>query len=297
MTMRSRRAGLSPHPSSNSVSPRLPNPFTATKLTFSLRLFYHYMREVAPTLPQAHHPQIREAWGIDYPQLAFEYDYLLNGLLALSAVHISQTRAPEDESLHTVAQIYFDRCINSFQNQVENLNRSNAEAIFFTGMTLAALAGPITRTWLKSDDEPYQLPMFSLQLTKALESLMSKSMRWLAETNLGPMLQKFGAPGQEGLPKMSYIREEEKTNLDALLDGLVPGSEEMRIYADSLEHVKVFYDGLLCGDNIPSLQRKFTRFAIYMSDPFMRLLELQDPRALVILAHQFAMKKGVNDSW
>ena len=86
---------LPPNPSHR----QSPNPIGTAKTTFSLRLFYHYLREVAPHFPQAHNTNVREMWMVDVPQLAFECDYLLNGVLSVATLHLHQTRAPDDTSL------------------------------------------------------------------------------------------------------------------------------------------------------------------------------------------------------
>jgi hypothetical protein len=70
-----------------------------------------------------------------------------------------------------------------------------------------------------------------------------------------------------------------------------PRFSETEAYKEAVEHVRIFQDVCITWEPEPALQRKFIRFAIHMPLGFGNLLELHDPRPMVILAHQFALPK------
>lgn len=162
-------------------------------------------------------------WTIDTPQKAFEFGYLLNELLAVSALHLHYTRVPDDKRLFTAVRTFFDRSIRSYQNALEHVDSSNAEAVVLNAILLAIFAGPVSRTTrFGNSDETYELPLFSMHLNNALYSLQEKAYRQLDDSNVKACCNEWGASGMDNLPRMRFLQLEEKTCLSLLLEGLDP---------------------------------------------------------------------------
>jgi hypothetical protein len=159
-----------------------------TKESFSLRLFYHYLRETGPNFPQSHNAALREIWAVDVPQLAFESDYLLHGHLTVSALHLHLALAPDDATILKASRIYFDLCIEAFQNELVHQDRTNQNAL-----SLPVPCSSCSRSLFPgqaTEREPYQPPMFAMDLTKALETLRAKTRRRLEESNIGTFIAR-----------------------------------------------------------------------------------------------------------
>lgn len=65
--------------------------------TLKLELLHHFTISTAITLSPD--PQIRDLWRVVIPQMAFTTDYLLDGILALSALHIARYNTGRRQSL------------------------------------------------------------------------------------------------------------------------------------------------------------------------------------------------------
>lgn len=257
------------------------------------------MTSVSTILPQAHNPNIRAMWTIDAPQISFDCEYLLNSLLSISALHLHHTRAPSDNTLFTAVRYYFDKAISSFQNELSTLNKRNSEPVVITATLLTLLGGPIDRNFMGSlDQSSYHLPLFTIKVVQAFSQLRYRVTPLLKGSNLMPMFEEWAASGgMENLPHYRLLQEDERTNLDVLLDCLDPGSQEYEMYNSALKHVRILQEACVVGEPTPALQRKIARFALYISPEFLECIEQHDPRALVIIAHHFALASVLDHVW
>jgi hypothetical protein len=74
-------------------------------------------------------------WMARLPQIAFESDIALNGLLGIAALHYYALK-PDCSHLSYAARHYFDRAITKYRSELLHLNADNARALLATSVII-----------------------------------------------------------------------------------------------------------------------------------------------------------------
>jgi hypothetical protein len=93
-----------------------------------MRLLHHFTNCTSATLSDR--PEAHRTWATAVVQIAFAHPFLLQGILALAALHMGNLIAKEKESLSILAAIKQDAALKDFRPQLENMTSQNCDAIF-----------------------------------------------------------------------------------------------------------------------------------------------------------------------
>ncbi|KAF9890149.1 hypothetical protein FE257_006310 [Aspergillus nanangensis] len=73
----------------------------------------------------------QHTWQITLPRKALEYDFLMNGILAVAALHTAATtKPPEALSYLDAALEYHNQASTPFRHAIDNITPSNCDAVF-----------------------------------------------------------------------------------------------------------------------------------------------------------------------
>ncbi|RFU34353.1 hypothetical protein B7463_g1974, partial [Scytalidium lignicola] len=256
-----------------------------------LRLMHHYTALTAKTLSTA--PNQQNAWQVDIPSLAYDAQYLMDAILAVSALHL-RALLPNDQTLVQASHSYMASALAQYS---ELLNRGvtqfNAEALFSTA-ALIAFQSSASRRFEGQDDgfDSYALPLAWFHSFQGVKTIVFTSWEWLRNSekvapiinsqqpltlDLDPYRNKFFAHLLDGIDEQLVFVEE---NLQA---------ETKRSYEHAVSFLNWAHQrperGTILG------------FAAIVTRRFIDLIGQKDPRALVIVACFFAMTKVVDDVW
>jgi hypothetical protein len=93
-----------------------------------MRLLHHFTSFTSATLSDG--PEAHQTWAIKVVQIAFAHSFLLQGILALAALHMASLNTDEKEHLSIVAASKQDAALKDFRRQLENITPQNCDAIF-----------------------------------------------------------------------------------------------------------------------------------------------------------------------
>ena len=137
-----------------------------------------------------------DAWQIVVPQKALEYDFLLNGVLAVAALHrtttavdalaaLPQTTTAVD-TLSTLPYVdkalqYYNRAFAPFQQALDNLTPLNCEAIFAHSIiiTVISVALPQFTTERNKGQSMTENIIVIFELLQGVKRIMNISKPWL----------------------------------------------------------------------------------------------------------------------
>lgn len=128
-------------------------------------------------------PDDGDVWRLMVPQEALTYDFLLNAILSVTALHIATTTSPTRSHAYKLAALeYQNLAINTFQARNLTVTAANHQAMFafsFLNMALA-LALPYH---MSRDNDPTNIreglpTMFGL--LKGVVSIFASSRPWLS---------------------------------------------------------------------------------------------------------------------
>lgn len=263
----------------------------------NVELLHHYVSVACLTIGTAKNMHV---WQVSIPRLALSHEFLMQGLLSISALHLSTLQPARHIELIRQATMAEHKALPSYRQFVSDNKPDKIHAVFaFAGFLvpyLLSVSGwldtPVGR--IPSHDDP--LPHWFYVL-RGLVSMCAQSWFELANGPFSPLLVRTIAPVDcNRNPDDVHL-----VNIYGLLEqNTRPTSEDVKTL-------------LLCRAALDELRRVAalpyspcktldTTAVVYIwpgsiSEQFVLLLHQHRPEALVILAHYCVMLKRVNSCW
>lgn len=224
-------------------------------------------------------------------ELSFPHDFLLDGMLALSAIHKAVRQPQHSSSLMLRSSMYIERAITSFRSHLDQPSAATTVPVFALASLLAIHSLAIAQVQPPSD--PLHALCFMARLFKGIGATIRNYWNHLLESDITPLLvfvDKESLTAEE-LPELVRLRDwvAQMQNLDHhLREACLDAIDELHFilrHIRSLEH----------GDRAP--------VAITLNLPamlpsvFLDHLAEKHEVTLVILAH-FAIPCSMHeDTW
>jgi hypothetical protein len=93
-----------------------------------LELMHHFSTSVAKTL--SYRNDIQDVWAIALPKEAYSCDYLMHGLLALSAVHSSFLAREKKHDYAGLSTYHLHKSLARFRERLANISTDNCVPLF-----------------------------------------------------------------------------------------------------------------------------------------------------------------------
>lgn len=250
---------------------------------------HHYTAFTAHTLAERMEQKV--AWQEDIPSIAYDAQYLMDAILAVSALHLRSLH-PSDQALVRASHGYMASALAQYSSLLREgaLSECNAEALFSTSALIAFQAS--ASRGFDDKEQGYVLPLAWFHSFQGVKAIVMASWQWLRNSK-----KVFAIIS--GQPALALDFDlDRKTFFSPLLEGmalqLLSEPDEKRLATkQAYEHSVAF---LNWAHQKPERAR-ILGFAATVSRRFVELIGQQDPRALVIIACFFAMTKVVDDVW
>lgn len=261
----------------------------ASSRSLEFKLLHHYTALTSQTFSDTE--EQNHVWQVDIPTIAYDAQYLMDAILAVSALHL-RSMHPEDHSLIRASHGYMASSIAQYSNLLnQGLSELNAEALFSTSALIAFQASASRRF----DDEQngvYSLPLAWFHSFQGVKTIVLASWQWLRTSNrIYPIINSQPALFLDPDPERKLFFAPLLEGLEEQLEGLpaVTRAETKQAY----EHAVSF----LNWSHKRPVRNRILGFAATVSRHFVDLVGQQDPRALVIAACFFALTKMVDNVW
>ncbi|TGO16083.1 hypothetical protein BTUL_0032g00460 [Botrytis tulipae] len=261
--------------------------------SLELRLMHHYTATTSKTLSNDESQDV--AWSVIVPSLAYDSPYLMDAILAVSALHL-RILQPEDRSLARASHSYMASALAQYSSLLsQGPSQSNAEALFCTAALIAfqASASRCVENGIDGDsDSGYVLPLAWFHSFQGVKTIVITSWHWLRNSaKIFPIIN--------GQPPLILDFDPERRGFFAfLLEGIdhASNSDDASIDADTKQAYEHAVAMLNWSHQKPERARILS-FAATVTRRYIDLLKRQDPRALVIVSCFFAMTRIVDDIW
>ena len=267
-----------------------------------LRLLHHFTPVVVNSFTTE---QFRQLWLQDSVRLGFEHPFLLNAIFAITSLYVvcdagqpprvsskgqkAQAGADAinrpDFSLGNISparahRIYLNLAVRTQREAVSSINPENADAVFLASVLLSY------QTLKLLPDSPGP-------------NLYSPPTQWLRMSNAIAAVLQVAAPlVREG----SVVDMVRTTQMDpdfrdtaAIFDPQNMAPFEALV--DWSRYPEPDLEAILNKESPNVLFRRLVSLGILVTAPFATFLDQGRPRALVILAHHFAMAKAAEEHW
>lgn len=291
-----------------------------------LQLLHHFITIVTYTFPACNEQRYRDLWTIDAVRSGFQHPFLLNAILAISALHLlsdirsmtclyardedqeaaervkqtlSNTGTERSRDLARAHRLYLNTAVRQQREAISSLCSSNADAVFMASLLLSYQSIRLIPD--QSTSPSYTPPIQWLKMTKAVATIIEAA---------GPMVQNNSMIAL----MLAYTTEPDfkdekamfnplyRKPFEALLDwGRCPEpclDVETRIaYEKTLAYVGGVYLALLNKEAPRAMIRRIVCLGVLAPTRYIELLEQGRPRALAILAHHLALSQAIEEHW
>lgn len=230
-------------------------------------------------------------WQYDIARLAFKHEFLLHGLLALSALHMSSGTCFQDIFLDDLARNHQSLALASYIPLLKDINEENCNAMF----AFSAILGATSFAFLQQQEIMTTSFEFITSVIDVFELLVGsiviavEGRSWLKNGRLANLL----GPHPFLVREMSDCSPEAKSSLDAVIARAEavssPGSsvsnsteDRMSIYASSAQLLARLFPA---APTETIKMEKVVGWPALAGIPLIARLKKGDSTALVILAH------------
>jgi len=260
-----------------------------------LELLHHFTTETCYTLSDR--PESHKLWRFNAPQVAFQHHFLMRGILAISALHLSCLRPDKQNHYAQVAIKHQDAALGSFRAIMSNMDESNSDAFF-------ALSSLIVVYGFESPKSSDGLGMFNyngqdsdewLPLIRGVNSVLMTVWPWIKNGRLSGLLHDHQQePPQKGLPN---VLDEQLSQLEKLCESSADGQEAIEAYRSALATLRMCFVRM---NNRPPYECEVSiafLWPVMIPQEYISMLNLRRPEALIILAHYCVILHHLDDYW
>jgi hypothetical protein len=240
---------------------------------------------------------VLESWSIEVPRLALQHDNLLYPMFSISALHLLKAE-PQNQELLAARQSYMTLSLQEHRRAIAALNDRSAEAVVFasTLILMDAFASLQLRNL-----EPYSPPREWLQMSRGAGSVYGAARGFFSDRTIAKFMAiTMAEPGMQESDILDdddnreaycgLLRQDLKT--DEVWD-----DETRECYERTLNYIGSVQIAIQNGEHAMGITRRIMAFAVLAPKKFIEAVEQKRPRALVVLAHFFALGQGLEDIW
>ncbi|KAF6836200.1 hypothetical protein CMUS01_05502 [Colletotrichum musicola] len=243
-----------------------------------MKLVHHFTSNTSHTLSE--NPDFANLWTTTVPEIAFAHEFLLHGILAVSAIHLAHLHPDKSEEYTTISTRHQSIALSQFSPGLNDIGENNADAcvlhaicIFLVNTySIANPQGPIT---------PKDVGQ-SFILLQGIKSILTLPFAHRFISN-GPLARwLYQGPVEPGVGGCYAAKIDDLLNLTR---SMAP-SEDTSTCQSALEGLKVTFAIVSTPGHRFGL---VWRWAVSLPQSFLELMTQNHPMALVILMYYAAL--------
>ena len=248
-----------------------------------LELMHHWTSVVAADIgDNGSAPSHVDIWQLHIPSLAFKHDFLLRGILCISAIHLGYAYPQLKTDCDLKASTHQDRALASFQETLPLMDESNCHALFAFSCLLIPIA--FATSTRDRADQGSQTDLFHwIYLLRGGNSILQVHRELLQNGFLGPMLATM--THTETTEVYSVPNADKISALFKLCNAIddEDASQACTLAVHTL--LSTFIQASLLRKRREGAVLSTLVWPVHLSPKFLELLGERKAEALVILAH------------
>ncbi|KAK0663522.1 hypothetical protein DIS24_g1080 [Lasiodiplodia hormozganensis] len=279
-----------------------------------LELLHNFVTSTAFTISQT--AELRSVWRVEVPRLAFQHDFVMRAILAVSAAHMAHWKPDK-------ADFYISRAVSHHKiglrgptSILPHVTQENCSALYIFSALTAILSLALPR---KPDDIPFvssEGVAEWLFLLRGIASIVFSSSEWILNGSIGPFLHRVKVPAfdpallqsgtvparvtAEPLPTSEPARPPEEDQLMELrrfIERDVADPDQAQLYLSALDDLIKSYTYIFnLGPNECHLRSIFS-WPCMVSNEYLKLLSQHDPHALVVFSYYSILLHRLDSFW
>ncbi|KAH8892137.1 hypothetical protein GQ53DRAFT_719195 [Thozetella sp. PMI_491] len=278
-------------------------PESTTRRLLELRLLQNWYASMIDVFPLPAPQSWRDIFSKAIPSEAMKHSNLLYILLAVSATNLLRSE-PSNFELSRARQSYMVSAMREQRRMVDSMSPDNAEPVSLAAMLILLNAFAMMQ---ERSLEPYVPPNEWLAMGKGTRAVL-----WMS---VQPIRKSGGAEGGASIGLLGLAASSPRFGLDesyfepglrenfagVLAQDLPSGDiwdyETREAYEKTLSYVGSVQKAIRGGEPVYAVAKRIQAFPVVIPRQFSDLVAEQRPRALVVLAHYFAVVSQVSGIW
>ncbi|KAK9326114.1 hypothetical protein V1517DRAFT_312762 [Lipomyces orientalis] len=265
---------------------------TSDHYTHDLELMHHYSTQTYRTLSEI--PDFQEIWKTVIPKEALAHRFLMHGILALSALHLSRISSEKGQNRMVYIELATEHqslALSLFRTELNRITPSNCNALFAFSSILSILTFASSQcAGIDQRMTPIEEILWVFGLLRGVYQILHAAWDYIQMGQLGPVVRGLRADGgdtvaDEALAALDYLDQVNKVNRD--LDVKEACSTAIRKLRDCFQQFNAKCQSV----------RIAMAWPIFIPHAYVTLLKSREPMALVILAHYCVILRWVDWSW
>jgi hypothetical protein len=264
-----------------------------------LELLHNFSTSTCYTLSSD--PALKTLWRINVPQLGFSYDFVMRGILALSALHLAYFQPEKREFFTAQATLQSQAGLQAATLILPYLTRENCSAIYiFSVLTcIYTLASPRKHgdlLVLGSTDVAEWLTLF-----RGTVSIIDSSDDALRVGVLGPM---FIAGARRAALRDAHANAAERSTEESQLDELrqvfletVTDPHMLQVYMDAIDELQKSFTVAYKDVSQMTESTNVFIFLFRVSEEYLLSLQQRTQESLAIFAYFCVIAKRLDKNW
>lgn len=265
-------------------------PESRARRLFEIRLFHNYMDKIIQPFPEAQSPELLRIWEDDVPKMALDHENMLYAILAVSVTHLHRQN-PEDLELRAARDRYTGLAMREQRNAVARLDKDNADPVCFASALILVNGFANLQD---RDIAPYTPPTEWFYLGKGTRAVHRMARFALKGHRAAKILVIVKAPPPMDDQSMMLIPENRQI-FEYLLDPTIQmeteiwNQETLEAYEIPVTFIGAIRRAIRDNEPLYAICRRIQAFTMVCPDRYIQFVTEQRPRALIILAHFFAV--------
>jgi hypothetical protein len=259
-----------------------------------LKLMHHWSTFTWKTIGAGLSNDFQEVIRVRLPELAFESEFLMNGLLGISSLHM-QNLLPASPEQRRQTDLYRAKAFSGFREALKQLDpfSKHYQAALMQSLMLVVLC---SQDYASDEDDLVIVQWVTLY--RGLSAIIT--MRTFADKSgfaeltpdLAPVFRRELAPLQS-TPVIPSIL----LNMMASVGPMEPDFAGIEVYCTVLDALGLLYASLRENGFGPALFVRVVSWCSYCPDAFSAFAREKRPRALIILAYYLCFVKLIRSIW
>jgi hypothetical protein len=271
---------------------------------------HHYTTFTYKTLPSGAAPDQHELWQIQVVQLGFHHEFLLRGILAVSALHLGLLRADRRDTLTLRATSHQSVAVQLFHEALNHVTPANCVAIFafsciIVALTFAAPKSSATATAVDHTNNGtnttagvHKEMLDWFHMVRGCNSVLQTQWETLSRSFLAPLLKRgmiHETAASHSVPDTVHVTSLLRLCAD---ERLAQDREAANGYALAIhELLNALTQVSILKDRKQDFVPVIFVWPIAIPQSYLALLSEHTPEAMVILAYYAALLQSVDDQW
>lgn len=245
------------------------------------------------------HPAIKTLWRVNVPQLGFSYDFVMRGILALSALHLAHSRPDQRDKFISQAMAHNQVALRTVTALLPNITKENCSAVYLFSVIEFILT-------LASPRKPGDLLVMGqsglaewLTLFRGVQVIVMSFHEELQSGILGPMFAIGSRRSLQRNEQASGATEEDQhlADLRYVIQQSVTDPRHLDVYMFAINELQKSFAVAYSGAQQALESSDVFIFLFRVSGDYLSLLKDRTQESLAIFAHFCIVANKIENHW